>query len=187
MLIQAIETQYKGYSFRSRLEARWAVFFDALGIDWFYEHQGYILPDGEMYLPDFYLPQINIIAEVKPILPDHEHKIWGILRQIDEDIGFPLILDGPPEAKAYWSGRSILVYLVSEYLPPHKDSRCFYGPGGLTRYDDADWFYGYPYPFSSIEGRGEYAVRMARSARFEHGEEPIVTPYTKLHEDRYER
>lgn len=27
---QVIETEYKGYRFRSRLEARWAVFFDTL-------------------------------------------------------------------------------------------------------------------------------------------------------------
>lgn len=32
--IKPIETKYKGYRFRSRLEARWAVFFDALGISW---------------------------------------------------------------------------------------------------------------------------------------------------------
>jgi hypothetical protein len=32
--IVAIPTRYKGYHFRSRLEARWAVFFDALGIKW---------------------------------------------------------------------------------------------------------------------------------------------------------
>ena len=31
--IKAIETYYKGYRFRSRLEARWAVFFDAAGIN----------------------------------------------------------------------------------------------------------------------------------------------------------
>ncbi len=30
--IKAIETRYKGYRFRSRLEARWAVFFDALSV-----------------------------------------------------------------------------------------------------------------------------------------------------------
>lgn len=28
--VKAIDTVYKGYRFRSRLEARWAVFFDAL-------------------------------------------------------------------------------------------------------------------------------------------------------------
>ena len=38
--IKAIETVYKGYRFRSRLEARWAVFFDALGIHYRYELEG---------------------------------------------------------------------------------------------------------------------------------------------------
>ena len=32
MSIKAIETRYNGYRFRSRTEARWAVFFDAFGI-----------------------------------------------------------------------------------------------------------------------------------------------------------
>lgn len=51
-MIKAIETSYKGYRFRSRLEARWAVFFDALGIAWEYEPEGFELPSGR-YLPDF--------------------------------------------------------------------------------------------------------------------------------------
>lgn len=50
--IKAIETKYKGYRFRSRLEARWAVFFDELMVPWKYEHEGYNL-DGVYYLPDF--------------------------------------------------------------------------------------------------------------------------------------
>lgn len=53
--IRPIETRYKGYRFRSRLEARWAVFFDALGVKWKYESEGYILPNGRRYLPDFFL------------------------------------------------------------------------------------------------------------------------------------
>ena len=32
-----IETTYNGVRLRSRLEARWAVFFDALGVKWLYE------------------------------------------------------------------------------------------------------------------------------------------------------
>lgn len=52
-MIQAIETRYKGYRFRSRLEARWAVFFDALGVKWEYEAQGYDLGAVGPYLPDF--------------------------------------------------------------------------------------------------------------------------------------
>jgi hypothetical protein len=51
--ITAIETCYAGHRFRSRLEARWAVFFDHLGIKWRYETEGYNLPDGSRYLPDF--------------------------------------------------------------------------------------------------------------------------------------
>ena len=40
--MKAIQTEYKGYLFRSRLEARWAVFFDACGVDWEYEPEGYV-------------------------------------------------------------------------------------------------------------------------------------------------
>lgn len=52
-MIKAIETRHKGYRFRSRLEARWAVFFDALGLDWEYEPEGFDLGDAGWYLPDF--------------------------------------------------------------------------------------------------------------------------------------
>lgn len=64
--IKAIETKYKGYRFRSRLEARWAVFFDAAGIEWKYEQEGFEAEDGTRYLPDFYLPRFDTYVEVKP-------------------------------------------------------------------------------------------------------------------------
>ena len=51
--MKAIETMYNGYRFRSRLEARWAVFFDALGVKYEYEPEGFLLPSGKCYLPDF--------------------------------------------------------------------------------------------------------------------------------------
>ena len=44
--LRAIQTEYKGYRFRSRLEARWAVFFDTLGVKWEYEPEGYDLGNG---------------------------------------------------------------------------------------------------------------------------------------------
>lgn len=53
MNIKAIDTHYAGYKFRSRLEARWAVFFDHLGSDWQYEPEGFELPGLVRYLPDF--------------------------------------------------------------------------------------------------------------------------------------
>ena len=55
--VRAIETSYMGCRFRSRLEARWAVFFDTLGWDWEYERQGYKIGcyenDEIAWLPDF--------------------------------------------------------------------------------------------------------------------------------------
>lgn len=53
--LKPIETKYKGYKFRSRLEARWAVFFEGMGLDWTYEPEGFELPSGAWYLPDFFV------------------------------------------------------------------------------------------------------------------------------------
>lgn len=67
--IKPIETVYNGYRFRSRLEARWAVFFDAAGIEYQYEPEGFQVYLGDetvRYLPDFYLPGLSTYAEVKP-------------------------------------------------------------------------------------------------------------------------
>lgn len=66
-MIKAIETVYKGYRFRSRLEARWAVYFDALGVAWEYEKEGFDLGEDGWYLPDFWLPKHGIWVEIKPM------------------------------------------------------------------------------------------------------------------------
>lgn len=66
MSITPLETRYAGCRFRSRLEARWAVFFDHLGIKWEYEPQGYTVgPSKRPYLPDFRLPELQAFVEVK--------------------------------------------------------------------------------------------------------------------------
>lgn len=71
--MKAIETMYNGYRFRSRLEARWAVFFDSMGIRYEYEPEGFEMElagnDGTItlrYLPDFYFPDFKLYGEVKP-------------------------------------------------------------------------------------------------------------------------
>ena len=65
MGIKPIETEYNGYRFRSRLEARWAVFFDEAGIEYQYEPEGFELDNGVRYLPDFYLPWFRCYVEIK--------------------------------------------------------------------------------------------------------------------------
>ena len=56
---------YRGYRFRSRLEARWAVFFDRCSVRYDYEHEGFELPSGR-YLPDFHFKRWGGFLEVKP-------------------------------------------------------------------------------------------------------------------------
>ncbi len=69
--IQAIQTQFDGYQFRSRLEARWAVFMKTLGVRYEYEKEGYDLGDVGLgwYLPDFWLPDHNSWLEIKGEYP----------------------------------------------------------------------------------------------------------------------
>lgn len=71
-MIKSIETKYNGYNFRSRLEARWAVFFDTIGIKYEYEQESFMSEykyqlkgKTACYLPDFFLPELNIWVEVK--------------------------------------------------------------------------------------------------------------------------
>jgi hypothetical protein len=99
--IKPIETLYRGYRFRSRLEARWAVFFDTARIPWRYEQEGFDLSDVELpnepgvleqmrmrtpedreavnkkdtpkwYLPDFYLPRQECWVEIKAREPSRK-------------------------------------------------------------------------------------------------------------------
>jgi hypothetical protein len=103
-VLKAIETQYKGYRFRSRLEARWAVFFDALGLRWEYEPEGFELGDGVRYLPDFRLPDLGLWVEVKPCRADElaRDKAGGLLL----GTGAPVFITcGMPDAlgEAHWS------------------------------------------------------------------------------------
>jgi hypothetical protein len=61
--LTAIETKYAGHRFRSRTEARWAVFFNELGLVHEYELEGFKLSNGEAYLPDFGLDQLQCWAK----------------------------------------------------------------------------------------------------------------------------
>lgn len=51
--MKALPTNYKNIIFRSRTEARWALFFDLMNIKWDYENEGYLLNSNNCYLPDF--------------------------------------------------------------------------------------------------------------------------------------
>ena len=62
--IKAIPTEFGGIRFRSRLEAKWAAFFDLVGWRWEYEPV-----DFNGWIPDFAIVEDGRVAyvEVKPV------------------------------------------------------------------------------------------------------------------------
>lgn len=100
--IKPIETVYKGCRFRSRLEARWAVFFDEMGIDWEYEPEGFeFIHDGKTvrYLPDFYLPNDRFYVEVKGNVKERYSELEKVKLALDcgLDCNGVLVLDEIPK------------------------------------------------------------------------------------------
>jgi hypothetical protein len=76
-----VKTQYNGVNFRSRLEAKWAAFFDLAGWRWEYEpagEYGYWIPDFVVWGRD----ESPIPTEVKPIEWEGDGKAWR--RQVVE-------------------------------------------------------------------------------------------------------
>lgn len=168
MTIKAIETRYKGYRFRSRLEARWAVFFDALGIEYQYEPQGFEIrswdwpEDGEdsqpetiwRYLPDFYLPKLGTWVEVKGSLEDvaadyFEMIAWaidwgGCLPGVSDSFGssYGLLWLGPIPEPHY---RYDDIWLPTHWLLQHSKGGWFsqmrFEVGGMHNFGPArDYF-----------------------------------------------
>lgn len=74
--IEPIKASYNGRLFRSKLEAKAAFWLDAQGFKWIYEPDSFVC-DGVIYTPDFYLPDIDTLIEVKPIVA------LGELKRID--------------------------------------------------------------------------------------------------------
>ena len=94
--MKAIPTEYKGISFRSKLEASYAKTLDELEIRWVYEHNGYDI-GGVRYLPDFWLPEIRTFLEVKgPVIPGAEKA---------KDLAVVL----NPEVEAWWFPNFLVV------------------------------------------------------------------------------
>src|ERR1039458_4891322 len=97
-----IPTEWHGWRFRSRCEARWAVFLETLGIEFVFEPEGFSLEDGTLYLPDFWLPKLKLFCEVKPGFPTERESIKAELLAKGSGSNV-LFLDGPPDFKAYYA------------------------------------------------------------------------------------
>lgn len=105
--IKAIETRYAGCFFRSRLEARWAVFFDAMGVPWDYEPERHMVghvwkrcahqdecacPERQLsYLPGFFLPRSGTWVEVKGDIRKFDRQL--LAESVDWGVGLPGTVD----------------------------------------------------------------------------------------------
>lgn len=99
-MIIVIPTRHKGRFYRSRLEARWSVFFDSMGIQFRYEPERFKLTDGSTYLPDFYLPEYDWFCEVKPDIRALIRAPKAFLMARDLRLSV-MVLDGEPDFKEY--------------------------------------------------------------------------------------
>ena len=193
-MYKAIETVYSGYKFRSRLEARWAVFFDACGIPYQYEPEGFDL-GNRYYLPDFYLPWWNCYVEIKPdeeaainegkaccerLFDAHpgiitmlcvgdpmNDKIWVFCNDLTDSTG-----GGPNGWKvrflegAEWDYGGFTKHGIGIITEPTRSDRYFY----TSDWESAKIHNGYG--IREYRSDFNYAKLKARQARFEHGETP---------------
>lgn len=179
--IAAIQTTYKGYRFRSRLEARWAVFLDAIGEPWEYEKEGYALESGP-YLPDFWLTNMSIWLEIKPEEPT------GVELKRCTDLAYAtgyavMIGKGIPLERPLF----VFCYDANENgggdhwwecrFAVFRDRVCINSGATVDRSFTMPGSYD-PFPHMRCVGecsgscRFDIAANKAKSARFEHGETP---------------
>lgn len=136
--IKAIQTEYNGYKFRSRLEARWAVFFDALGVEYEYEKEGYDLGDLGYYLPDFWLPEHDAFIEIKGTSPTDNEK--DKIRKLSElSVKACFLYSGlpeknidescssPPECFAGWGGYCYNLHPAKPFHPKNECDQDYHG------------------------------------------------------------
>lgn len=168
--MKAIETEYKGYLFRSRLEARWAIFMDELGIEWLYEDEGFILSNGTWYLPDFYLPTFNggTFVEVKPKFKQEEIEkcrdlcfdsfkcVW-MAEGVPDMVGYVYLVRNEDNGVTYYVGIPNADWAQGE-------DRMYAEPGYINILDNKIDTEFYP----SVGEKYISAVSKARKARFEH-------------------
>lgn len=203
MPIQAIETLYKGYRCRSRLEARWLYFLDLIGMRYEYEPQGFCA-DGIWYLPDIYIPAYHTFIGVKnesvyedeDLRAEARRKIEAICGACLEYAG--VIVYGDPltsrcESYCFLSSEMCSgtdwVPVFFEYIRDDKASGagiCYNGEVLMRTYAGTMMYEGFEdistSNYAYVPDLKDLMLRAklrARGARFEHGENPENTVNTE--------
>jgi hypothetical protein len=171
MTARSLETTYDGCTYRSRVEARWAIWFDSVGLRFQYEPQGFAIRSGA-YLPDFWVEGWRMFLEIKGVEPtDEERQKCADLAQAAEcDV---LLAVGAPEERfqLLWFDRD------GERDGLYAIARDRFSPAGFWLVCDdeagANWIGPNKTVFMPkgpmFSGALEAAFAAARSARFERG------------------
>jgi len=91
------DTEYGGILYRSKLEARWALFFDENKISHKYELAKVDL-GIDKYTPDFWLPEFQLWVEIKPYKQDNPrsthwtHQTHSKCYRLSIESGKPVLL-----------------------------------------------------------------------------------------------
>ena len=123
---EAHPAQVFGTLFRSTQEVRYAMLFNRLGLDWQYEPIPYQTPLGT-YLPDFWLPDLDIHVEIKGMIIKDE-AIIKLQSVCDQTGKSGVILSGYPDPyqifESPWStskGYSRLAHLNLCFVIPSQN------------------------------------------------------------------
>jgi hypothetical protein len=141
--VTGIPTTYRYKAMRSRLEARWATFFDLIGWRWTYEPL-----DAEGYVPDFLIHGKDpMFIEIGPCISWEDYraksaKADGAVETLGRDI---LVLGVTPIAETSnnsWSDPTLYAGWLGEFFPAHTvdvcgDDNCSHGP--TYGWDRAIW------------------------------------------------
>lgn len=121
---------WNGFCFRSRLEARWAIFLEYLQIDYLYEPKTFRLPNGHKYTPDFYLPSRRVWFEIKPTYPTElERERAQLLSSMPSVKGHRILLIygsvQPPFVKKFYEGAKAIEFFPNgEQMEPMAWTQC---------------------------------------------------------------
>ncbi len=154
--MKPIETTYRGCRFRSRIEARWAVFFDTLGIKWWYEPEGFALRfDYEDFAAEWDMTEEELLDEGVPQTFRHldGKEYWYLPDFYLPELNFWIEIKGPNPTKeeiekafilshmAYNAGRATMDEAKTE-AELSRAFEDFFQQGVYIIYGDIPW----PFP-----------------------------------------
>jgi hypothetical protein len=172
--MKVLPSIFNGTLFRSRLEARWAIYFHTANIRWLYEPESYCLDNGIWYVPDFYLPELDCFVEVKP-----QNEIEGDFEQFQKAFDLfaslqrcnskskVLLLDGYPRDEGFMLLGNDDTHADFQCWCLFDDERFFSGKRQLGKLRFYVWYF--EDARTECSGNLIVSIEKAMACRFENG------------------